>query len=79
MIKELNRTKLSALIGLMYLAKIEMSKLRDIEESVKELLEVEQVDYETSGIGDPEHIGDAIYSEYSVNELLGKLGIAKVK
>lgn len=63
-------------LGLMTLASHHIGRLKDIEASLKTLFAVEPQDDETSGIGDPDHIGDAIYTEYSTDELLKTLGVS---
>ena len=77
MISEINKEKYLQLVGLMTLSAANMARLKDIESSMRALLDVSQKDEGVSGVGDPNHIADSIYSEYSPDELLGKLGIVK--
>jgi hypothetical protein len=41
------------------------------------VFEVSADDENRSGIGDPDHLGDALYSDYSADQLLEKLGLRK--
>lgn len=77
MLKKITRQQDWQITGLLTLARTTLSQLEAIEESLNEVLEVVEADHEVSGIGDPGHIGDAIYSRYSSKELLKKLGIKK--
>lgn len=75
MIKEVSKEQYLQLIGLTELSKTGMRQLKMIQSAMEQVLEVVPEDYETSGLGSPEHIADGIYSEYSTDELLGKLGL----
>ena len=77
MISKINKDQYLQLVGLMTLAASNMARLKDIESSIRALLDVNPKDEDVSGIGDPDHIGDSIYSEYSPDELLKKLGIVR--
>ena len=67
------------IVGLMAIAKTGIDRLKEVEQSMRAVLGVTKEDEEISGIGDPHHIGDAIYSEYSVRELLEKLGVTVMR
>lgn len=75
MISTITKEQYWQLTGLLALAATHLSKLEDIEASIRSVLCVEPDDEEVSGVGSPGHISDAIFSGYSVQELLGKLGI----
>jgi hypothetical protein len=62
-------------LGLLALAKTHTDSLNAIESALRSVLEVKESDEGKSGIGDPSHIGDALYSGYSTRELFEKLGI----
>ena len=77
MIKRITKQQYWQITGLLALAATTRSRLEYIESSIRSVLEVGKFDEGTSsGVGDPQHIGDAIYSGYSPDQLLGKLGIA---
>jgi len=76
MIKRITQQQYWQITGLLALAETTISRVGDIESSIRSVLEVEKSDEGISGVGDPQHIRDAIYSGYSPDQLLGKLGIA---
>jgi hypothetical protein len=76
MIKVVGRNEYLQVIGLLALARQAKVQMDAIESSLKEVLKVSSQDYEISGVGDPNHIGDAILSGYTADELLKeKLGL----
>jgi len=75
MIKQITKQQYLQVVGLLTLAKSNMARLQDIESSIRDVLQVTKSDEGKSGVGDPQHIGDAIYSVYSPDELLEKLGV----
>lgn len=72
---KIEQTEHWQLVGLLALAEAEIDRLKGIEQAIRSVLHVTKEDDEISGTGNPEHICDAIYSGYSVEELLDKLGI----
>ena len=76
MIKKVTKQQYWQITGLLALAETTVARLGDLEKSIRSVLEVQKSDEGTSGVGDPQHIGDAIYSGYSPGKLLEKLGIA---
>ncbi len=76
MTKRVTKQQYWQITGLLALAETAVAQLGDIESSIRSVLEVQKVDEGVSGKGDPQHIGDAIYSGYSVDSLLDNLGIA---
>lgn len=79
MIAKVNKQQYLQIVGLLALGKVHYGKLQDIEAALKDVLEVNTGDYRRSGIGNPDHIGDALYSDYSPDVLLEKLGIESEK
>lgn len=79
MVKQVTKEQVWQITGLLALAREHNNWLKDIELSIRSVLRVNKRDEGTSGVGDPGHIGDAVYSPYSVDELLAKLGIAVQK
>jgi len=80
MIKTISHDDFLALEGLLLLAKEHVRNLQDIEHGIAALVKVTDEDGDKSGIGDPQHIGDACYtgySGYSASKLLAKLGIKR--
>lgn len=75
MLREITKDQYWQLTGLLFVAQRQVARLGEIESSIRCLLEVRRPDEEISGEGDPSHIGDAIYSDYSADQLLEKLGI----
>lgn len=75
MVKELSKEKYWQVVGLLSLAATTLSRLNEIEKSLHCVLEVDPKDEAVSGVGDPEHIGDATHTGYSADELLEKLGV----
>lgn len=84
MVKQVTKEQYLQLVGLLALAKVHNARLLDITESAKQVLEVTPEDANVHGVGDPDHINDAVYCEYPVEKMLQKLGVslprqAKVK
>lgn len=75
MIKKCSTSKYLEILGLLSLAEYHNEKLVSIIDAISHVLEVKPKDKEVSGIGNPEHIFDAVYSNEPVEELLKKLGI----
>ena len=75
MLKTINDDQYLQVVGLLTLAKTNMKRLREIEASLFDVLRVVGADADVPGVGSSDHIGDALYSDYSPTELLGKLGI----
>ena len=78
MTKTISKATYWQLVGLLALAKDTNSRLEGIKVAVEDIFEVSEEDQCVSGIGNPEHIADAMYSDYSATELLHKLGIKVV-
>ena len=77
MTKEINSAQKMQLIGLLALARNHNEHLANIEVAARDLLGVTRSDeIDANGIGDPQHIGDAVYSGYSADYLLEHLGIS---
>ena len=67
---KLKRAEYLQVVGLLALAERHLKMLNDIEESICKVVGVPYRD----GAGD--HVGDAIYSEYSADEMLEKINYA---
>ena len=78
MIKQITKEQYWQLVGLLALAKNLSERLEDIVSSIQNTLQVKEFDCKVSGLGDPEHIRDAVYSGYSPEELLQKLDIINI-
>lgn len=77
MIKQVTNEKYLQVLGLLTLAGDYYTRLEAVGTSIRNVLEVTTADEDVSGVGSPEHINDALYSRYSVDELLSKLGLSK--
>ena len=77
MIKVITEEEYWQIVGLLALAKQCNDRMDDIEASIRFVLRLQKADEKQSGVGDPQHIGDAVYSRYSPDELLEKLGIKR--
>ena len=75
MTKRITKQQYWQLTGLLALAKATVSRLTEIEYSIRSILGVRPADDGKSGVGDPQHIEDAVYSGYSVDQLMEKLGV----
>lgn len=76
MTRQITREQYLQVLGLLALAKHEIEVLKRIALSLESVFGVTDADRNTSGIGDPQHIDDAAYSDYSAEELLQKLGVS---
>lgn len=79
MTKKITKEQYWQITGLLALAERAVIHLKDIECSIRSILEVRKADEGRSGIGHPGHIEDAVFSSYSVDMLLEKLGISPPK
>jgi hypothetical protein len=74
MIKQITKEQCWQVTGLLALAKNMVRQAGEIKDSPRFLFEV-GIDETGSGKGDPQHIEDAVWSGYSTEELLDKLGV----
>lgn len=76
MIKECKKHQYIQLIGLLAMAKKYNQKLVDIVDAIQYVLDITPEDNQNCyGIGDPQHINDAVYCDEEADDLLNKMGI----
>ena len=77
MVKQVTESQYLQLVGLLTLASSTLTQLEQVESSINSLLKVDKRRDKKSGVGNPEHICDAVWSRHTADELLEKLGVAE--